>query len=174
MVDAPASDAAYWGFESPSAHQSMDGTRRTNRIKEHAGVGSLRGLENRGPHLAVIVRCDHAPPNETAAPQHRSLVWGAAALPDGRGWHPHSMGGLMGGRKTMASRPDGEPLCHRAPASCSRPPRSRCPTLCRTHFSSGINGRVTERLIVPVSKTGVPLGTVGSNPTPSARSCCEI
>ena len=26
-------------------------------------------------------------------------------------------------------------------------------------------GEVTERLIVPVSKTGVPKGTVGSNPT---------
>lgn len=30
------------------------------------------------------------------------------------------------------------------------------------------NGRVTERLNVPVLKTGVGKPTVGSNPTPSA------
>ena len=31
------------------------------------------------------------------------------------------------------------------------------------------NGSVAERLIAPVSKTGVPSGTVGSNPTASAK-----
>ena len=32
-----------------------------------------------------------------------------------------------------------------------------------------VNGRLTEWSIVPVLKTGVPQGTVGSNPTSSAK-----
>ncbi len=61
-----------------------------------------------------------------------------------------------------------------------KPAAERVPTHCKTEEKAAEcdvaapAGRVSERLKEPVLKTGVPKGTVGSNPTPTAFSRLAI